>query len=236
LNITLKPALPVSSMLAVMPMIPKPTESAPQSNGDGLEKQMPETDAFLFKTGMPQAGIDAVVWAALQQGHRKALDYIFEKHIRLLYAYGARITADVLLVEDCIQDIFVELWKRHERLSATDSIKFYLLKCLRRNIERKLAVGERERARHVHAAEYMDGHYASAESQLIELQTMSEQQQQLSRALKKLSQRQREAVYLKFYEKMPYEQLAEVLHIDLKSTYKLIGKAVESLRKLIKLT
>lgn len=183
---------------------------------------------------MPQAEIDAVVWAALQQGHRKALDYIFEKHIRLLYAYGARITADVLLVEDCIQDIFVELWKRRERLSATDNIKFYLMKCLRRNLERKLQVGARERARYAHAAEYMDSHYASAENHLIELQTLSEQQQQLSRALEKLSQRQREAVYLKFYEKMPYEQLAEVLHIDLKSTYKLIGKAIESLRRIMK--
>src|SRR6186713_841419 len=110
-------------------MIPKPNESAARQDRDSLEKTGPETDAFLFRTGMPQAEIDAVVWAALQQGHRKALDYIFEKHTRLLYAYGARITGDVLLVEDCIQDIFVELWNRHERLSATDNIKFYLLKC-----------------------------------------------------------------------------------------------------------
>jgi len=215
-------------------MIPKPTEPEPRRDPEGQRKPVPETDAFLFKTGMPQAEIDAVVWAALQQGHRKALDYIFEKHIRQLYAYGARITADVLLVEDCIQDVFVELWHRHDRLSTTDNVRFYLLKCLRRNLERKLQAGERERVRDAHAAEYTDSHYASAESHLIELQTTSEQQQQLTRALEKLSQRQREAVYLKFYEKMPYEQLAEVLHIDLKSTYKLIGKAVESLRRLIK--
>jgi len=214
-------------------MNPKPIAPAAQQDRDSLKKLLPETDAFLFKAGMLQTEIDAVVWGALQQGNRKALDYIFEKYIRLLYAYGARITADVLLVEDCIQDIFVELWKRHDRLSATDNIKFYLLKCLRRQLERKLQAGERERARHTRAAAYADRHDAPAESHLIELQTASEQQRQLSRALDKLSQRQREAVYLKFYEKMPYEQLAEVLHIDLKSTYKLIGKAVESLRKLM---
>jgi RNA polymerase sigma factor (sigma-70 family) len=215
-------------------MNPKPIQPAIQQDRDSLKKLVPETDAFLFRAGMPQADIDAVVWAALQKGHRKALDYIFEKHIRLLYAYGARITPDVLLVEDCIQDIFVELWKRHDRLSATDNIKFYVLKCLRRQLERKLQAGARERVRHAHAAMHRDCHDASAESHLIELQTVSEQQRQLSQALEKLTQRQREAVYLKFYEKMPYEQLAEVLHIDLKSTYKLIGKAVETLRKLVK--
>ncbi|AYB34417.1 sigma-70 family RNA polymerase sigma factor [Chryseolinea soli] len=187
--------------------------------------------SILFKSGTSQAEIDGVVWSLLKQGHRSALDYIFEKYVRLLYTYGATLCKDGALVEDSIQDVFVELWNRREQLSQTDNIKFYLLKCLRRRIVRVLSAAHREQTHQTLASVEGDGLYASIETDIIQLQTASEQQQQLTDALGKLSKRQREAVYLKFYERMTYEQLSEVLEIDLKSTYKLIGKAIDALRK-----
>jgi RNA polymerase sigma factor (sigma-70 family) len=71
----------------------------------------------------------------------------------------------------------------------------------------------------------------SVEASMIQQQFSIEQQEHLARAISNLSERQREAVYLKFYEKMDYQQLSEVLEISLTSAYKLIGKAVDALRK-----
>jgi RNA polymerase sigma factor (sigma-70 family) len=82
-------------------------------------------------------------------------------------------------------------------------------------------------------AESVDGRdqvESSIENSMILQQASLEQQNQLNRAISKLSIRQREAVYLKFYEHITYEELASVLDIDLKSAYKLIGKAIDSLR------
>ena len=96
-------------------------------------------DTYLFTTDTPQEHVDAVVWNAFKSGDRKALDYIFNKYVKLLYAYGGKITKDQDLVEDCIQDLFVELWQRRHSLSEVTHIKYYLLKSLRRRVARKLS-------------------------------------------------------------------------------------------------
>jgi len=192
-------------------------------------------ESFLFKHGTTVSEGDQVVWNALREGNRTALDYIFEKHVKLLYAYGGKITKDQGVVEDAIQDLFVELWQRHAVLSVTDNIKFYLLKSLRRRITRRIAVDQRKLGDHVLQEDYFREVESSMESTIIQQQTTIAQQEQLTRGIAELSDRQREAIYLKFYEKMSYEQLAEVLDISLTSTYKLIGKAVDALRKSVRI-
>jgi RNA polymerase sigma factor (sigma-70 family) len=192
-------------------------------------------ESFLFKHGTTVSEGDQVVWNALREGNRTALDYIFEKHVRLLYAYGGKITKDQGVVEDAIQDLFVELWQKHAVLSVTDNIKFYLLKSLRRRITRRIAVDQRKLGDHVLQEDYFLEVESSMESTIIQQQTTIAQQEQLTRGIAELSDRQREAIYLKFYEKMSYEQLAEVLDISLTSAYKLIGKAVDALRKSVRI-
>ena len=188
---------------------------------------------ILLKSSATPIEVDRMIWGALKQGNRKALDYIFEKHVRLLYAYGGKISKDGSLVEDCIQDVFVELWNKRGNLSSTDNIKFYLFKSLRRRIVRKTYEAQRELTHQKRALALFEEIEFSFESILIQNQNSVDQQKQLQEALEKLSKRQREAVYLKFYEKMTYEQMAEVLDIDLKSSYKLIGKALDVLRKYV---
>ena len=188
-------------------------------------------ESFLFKHGIAPHEQESVVWSALQAGNRRALDYIFEKYVRVLYAYGSKITKDYGIVEDSIQDLFVELWRKHEVLGSTDNIKFYLLKSLRRKIVRRIDSDRRQLGQESLHEENAAEVELSVEATMIELQSSIEQQGQLSRAIANLSERQREAVYLKFYEKMDYPQLSEVLEISLTSTYKLIGKAVDALRK-----
>jgi len=190
---------------------------------------------FLFKSGTPQTEIDAIVWKAFQSGDRKAFDFIFQKHIKLLYIYGDKITKDQCLVEDCIQDLFVELWQKREILSPVSNIKFYLLKSLRRRITRRLTSQKLVLTSSPdHDDAFSEVADTSAERQIIERQIIFERQQKLRQALASLSKRQREVIYLKFYEKVPYEELAGIMDVSLKSAYNLVGKAIDSLRKALK--
>lgn len=45
-----------------------------------------------------------------------------------------------------------------------------------------------------------------------------------------LTARQREAVFLKFHENLSYEEIAEVMDISVKATYKLMAIALSELR------
>lgn len=188
-------------------------------------------ESFLFKADTSTGEIESVVWNSLRSGNRKALDFIFEKYVRLLSAYGSKISKDQGLVEDCIQDLFVELWNRRESLSETTSIKFYLLKSIRRRIVRRIVSDTR--SLEISGGDN-DREEVSVEFNIIQEQTLGELNQQLSKALAHLSGRQREAIYLRFYEKMDYSQISDVMNLSLKSSYKLMGKAIDTLRKALR--
>lgn len=206
--------------------MPNPVQTNAQSQGD--------VTAFLFKHGTSAADIERTVWASFRNSNRKALDYIFEKNVRLLYVYGGKIARDHALVEDCIQDLFVELWNKRKVLGETDNIKFYLFKSLRRKIIRRLAIDQRLHASHLKEDQYDKEVEFPIEFNIIQQQADHDQEVLLKRALAGLSERQREAIYLKFYEKLPYLQIAGVMNLDIRSAYNLVGKAVDSLRKAVR--
>lgn len=55
---------------------------------------------------------DKDLWFAFQQGSTEALTAIYHRHIADLYNYGARITADRNVLEDSIQDLFLNFGNR----------------------------------------------------------------------------------------------------------------------------
>jgi len=176
---------------------------------------------------------EQTLWSAFKAGSRDALNSIFVKYSRLLYSYGRNMTPDQNLIADCIQDIFVELWVRKEKLSDVTSIRFYLMRSLRRSILRRLSTDKRLLGKGVQEAADDDVEF-SIEFNLIHDQLTAETRAQLQSAMGQLSKRQQEAIYLKFYENMSYEELSSVMDINVKAAYNLIGKAIIILRSVVK--
>jgi RNA polymerase sigma factor (sigma-70 family) len=196
-----------------------------------LGVRLEESSPFLFKQGVTETETDLTVWKAFKHGNRKAFDYIFEKYSRRLYTYGCRFCKNTAVVEDCMQDLFVELWKKRENLSDTTSIHFYLLRSLRRRIVKVLEKDLKSiifTRTEISPDNYID---FSCEFVWIERETDNQQKSKLQSALNQLSPRQKEAVYLKFYEQMTYESIAAVMGITVESAYALIGKAISVLRQ-----
>ena len=52
----------------------------------------------------------------------------------------------------------------------------------------------------------------------------------LRNAMRRLTPRQKEAVFFRFYENMSYEEIADILNISVKATYKLVARAILMLR------
>ncbi|WP_165824077.1 RNA polymerase sigma factor [Pseudochryseolinea flava] len=187
-------------------------------------------DPILFGPGISQRERDVITWTSFKSGNKEAFNFIFNSYVKVLYAYGDKITKDKALVQDCIQDLFIDLWRRRESLGETDSIKFYLFKSLRRSLLRKLAGEAKFIKKNVSENDYPFAVEFSVEQQLIQDQFSQERFQHLSNALEKLSNRQREAIYLKFYQKLSSQEIADTMGIDITSCYNLISRAVESLR------
>ena len=69
------------------------------------------------------------------------------------------------------------------------------------------------------------------ENIIIEGQNDSERKENLTKAISKLSERQKEVISLIFYEGFSYEEVSKLIGINLRSTYTLAWKALSSLRK-----
>jgi RNA polymerase sigma factor (sigma-70 family) len=171
---------------------------------------------------------DAVLWHAFKQGDEGAFARIYSLYVKILYRYGLKITSNKSLIEDCIQDLFIESWNSRERLGETNSIKFYLFRILRRKIYRNLSSQPSTLTDDLeHASELAVESY---ESGLVDMQEMASQKNKLHNALTALPPRQREAVNLRYFHGFSYEQIAELMGINHQSVHNTLQKAMKILR------
>ena len=188
---------------------------------------------FILANPNPQE-IEIELWNSFRSGNREALNTIFEKYVRLLYAYGRNMTRDQGLISDCIQDIFVELWVKRGTLAAqVNSIKYYLFKSIRRRILRRLSTDRRFFGQSI-PEDYSKEVEFHIEFNLIQEQVSRELSLQLKASVATLSKGQQEAIYLKFNENMTCEEIASVMDTNVKAVYNLVGKSIISLRKFFK--
>lgn len=174
---------------------------------------------------------DGLLWNAFKSGDRRAYGYIYQKNVRLLFTYGSKLTKDRDLVKDCIQDLFVYLWDRREKLGQTDHISYYLFKSLRRSIVAKLLKAGPINQDIDVSPDYNFKIITSCETDLIEIQSSEDYNQKLAYALDQLPERQKEAIYLKYYQNLSFEEIASVMSINRRSVYKLIHKAIDCLQQ-----
>lgn len=179
--------------------------------------------------------VEIELWNSFRSGDREALNVIFEKYVRLLYVYGRNMTADQGLISDCIQDIFVDLWVKRETITPQiDSIKYYLFKSVRRRIVRRLSTDKRVIGGQTIPEDYWAEVDFNIEVNLISDHASNELSLQLKPSIAALSKAQREAIYLKFYENLTYQQIASVMNTNVKAVYNLVNRSIMSLRKSFK--
>jgi RNA polymerase sigma factor (sigma-70 family) len=174
---------------------------------------------------------DEILWQAFQKGERSAFEVIYQTNIQQLINYGYKITSDRNVIQDCTQDLFVELWENRERLSDVRSIRYYLLKSLRYKIVRHLrthALSSFEEAK----LEVEDN---SPEFQLLCDEHSEIQTRHLRAALGQLPKRQQEAIHLRYFLGMTNDEVARIMGINYQSACKFLYTALKTLRQTLHL-
>ena len=174
---------------------------------------------------------DAELWDDFRQGSRAAYAAMYERYARVLYNYGYKIAHERQLTEDCIQDVFLIILESRERLAATNSIKYYLFKALRREIVRKLQKRQTYSGGEGAEEAYDFRAIFAYDPTWLDGQISREQSAELLRELNGLPARQKEAIFLKFFDNLSYEEIAGVMGIEQTSAYKIIYKALDNLQR-----
>lgn len=172
---------------------------------------------------------DILLWKQLKEGNKSALERIYSTYISSLLKYGRKFSRNDQVIEDCIQDLFIELWKNREGLGMTDSIQRYLLVALRRKVIKQLDRSKKWVADKEPTELDFDVEIA-VDQKLIALEISSERAIQVKEAMKNLSKRQKEVIYLKYVSGLDYEDIGEVMDLNYQSVRNLVSKALKKLK------
>lgn len=168
-------------------------------------------------------------WEEVLQGSARAYSRLHELLHPLLYRYAWAMLNDEELADDVIQELFIKLWYRKERIGALRNVKGFFLTALRRQTLNQLRSLKR-----LHITVPHDPDIAfSPEDIIIAEEQYNSLREKISEYLNRLPKRQKEIIYLHFYEELSYEEIAAVMGINYQSAVNLAHKAIRQLRGLI---
>ena len=168
-------------------------------------------------------------WKCMLEGDQNAFLKIYNLHYGALFRYGFYLTKDKELTKDCIQEVFLELWKNSAAVNKhVHDVKGYLFTWLRRKINSSVCYTIKQKAKESTAGP--DGEELPYEELLIAFQTTEQQKERLTRALGHLTKKQLEIIKLRYYDNLSYEQIASHTSLATRTIYNTIYEALRLLR------
>jgi RNA polymerase sigma-70 factor (ECF subfamily) len=177
---------------------------------------------------------DIQLWELRRTGNKTAFEELFKFYYRFLYNYGLKHTGNNNLLEDCLQELFAELW---EKASNTEiqSFRAYLFQSFRFILYRQLQ--KDSRYNYYNNVKGSPDEYSifslSTEHFIIEKEENDEKAKMLQTAINQLSKRQQEIIYLRFYNDLEYEEICEIMQISYQVSRNLLYQAIKSLKKIV---
>jgi RNA polymerase sigma factor (sigma-70 family) len=174
---------------------------------------------------------DNTLWGKLKEGDEKSFSILFERYYSDLVSYGNSLSPFEEKVQDCIQDVFTDIWVYRNGLQSSVVVKAYLLSSVRKRIAR---LNERD---HIFRKAASTDSVAfllkfSVEHDLIDDDyATKEKVSHLNKLLNDLPARQKEALYLRYHQGLTVEQIADMLDVNYQSASNLLYRGLLTLRK-----
>jgi RNA polymerase sigma factor (sigma-70 family) len=186
-----------------------------------------------FAANRPNTGAgneeDAVLLRSFLAGNDHAFSSIYNKYADRLFGYGAGLGFEREMLKDAIQDIFYVIYVRKHQLADVGNLKCYLFRMLKNRLldiyKSTLHNSEEEPSEEMSftiKTTILDDLIAEEEQVLL--------QGKIDALLNTLTDRQREAVYLRFMQELEYEEIGHLLKMTPQAVRKLVFRAIKRLR------
>lgn len=172
------------------------------------------------------------LWQRFVEGDQSCFKLLFKKYHQKMYGYGIKICSKPELVKDCIQELFKTVWERRDKLDHITTPNVYLFVSLRRKIMYQLKNSRKTRGE-MDEVDKQSFIQFSMEDLIIINEQKYQQKEALKEALNQLSDRQREVIYLNYYNGMSYGEIEQILSINRQSVRNHVYRAMETLRTLL---
>lgn len=176
-------------------------------------------------------GQENLLWIQFREGEKNALGALFVQYYDDLYAYGMKLTGNEDLVRDSIQDLFVKLWESRNRIKIVDQVKPYLIRAFRNLMIDQTRLADKNPVQRISASELPELLCFEQEDFKVDGEFAQNQISQLLLALNDLPPRVREALYLRYFTGLNFDELATVMNVTIQSTRNLIHQGIKSLKE-----
>jgi len=171
------------------------------------------------------------LWQDYRTGDIYALANLMQAYYTDLYNWGLRFSNESEIVRDCLQELFLTLWQKQATIDEVDDVAAYLFKTVKNHL-----LMEFRKKSFLHTLGLTDEHYSLAVEFSADFRQVDEEHdayrlRQLEQLLNQLPDRQREIIYLRFYQNLEFDQIAEIMQIGKQPVYNLLHKAIKHLRE-----
>jgi RNA polymerase sigma factor (sigma-70 family) len=169
-------------------------------------------------------------WQQSREGDSHAFYCIHRELFHGLYHYAQKLLQDNALAGDAVQELFVRVWTKRATIGDLEKVKSYFYTALRRQILNQI--------RNLHLRELKISRLPgpdidfSPEEIVVRNEEYLSLQNKISELLNGLPKRQKEVIYLHYFEDMDYTQIAVIMGIRYQSVLNLTQKALQKLRSI----
>lgn len=170
---------------------------------------------------------DPDIWNRISQNDAEAYAIMYRDYFNRFFNYGKKFISDESLIEDAAQETLLLVWENRASLSSIKFSGTYFYSTFRNILISKI------RKRHASELpeETLEEPGFNVEQLILKRDTDEEIKLKLHGAIQNLTARQREAIFLRFYEGFSYDEVSSILNITIKSTYKIMARAIATLKE-----
>lgn len=167
--------------------------------------------------------------ASISNGNSDSFAFLYKKYVDELFSYGLSLGFNREETQDAIQDTFVKLHQKRRECKNIENIKSYLFRMLKNCLL--------DRYRSCKKEEVLDLNNLPFEMEISVLEEYIDKEEReflekyINQLLNKLTSRQKEAIYLRFFKELEYEDTAKILNMTPPAVRKLISRAIKRMRE-----
>lgn len=170
-----------------------------------------------------------LLWTACISGNdTDAFKKIHESLFDGLFLYAQKLLEDEDLADDAVQNLFIRLWTKRESIGEIQKIKSYFYTALRRQVLNQLRDIKLRKLK-ISFLSKADIEFSPEEIKIKE-EDANKRTQQVLEMLNQLPKRQKEVIYLHYFESLDYNQIAEIMQVNYQSVLNLKQKAITKMK------
>jgi RNA polymerase sigma factor (sigma-70 family) len=167
-------------------------------------------------------------WQLCLSGDTTAFGYIHAALFEGLYGYAVKVLKSETGADDAVQELFIKIWSKRYSIGRLEKVKPYFFTTLRRQLLNQLR--DNKAGRLFPAGDTGLDIEFSQEEIIIKKEHDEGIKEKILQVLHALPERQREVIYLHYFEDMTLAQVAGIMAVNYQSVQNLKQRALHNMR------